>query len=173
MTETHGWPHKTGAALARLPDWIRVTVEGWREHARLRRELDDLHHRGELDRTLVDTGISPSDMPRLMHAHPHASQQLAQMMRLLDINRAELPHDAQTAASLRAIDWQCGDCAAWRRCRAWLALGEATQEYRGFCPNAAAFDALRRSQAAAGDRRRSAAGVLAELAATHGENLGR
>ncbi len=168
MTETHGWTRRAGAALARLPDRLRLTIEGWREHARLRREMEGLRQRGELDRTLVDTGLSSSDMPRLMHAHPHTPQQLAQMMRHVGVDRAKLPHDPQTAASLRAIEWQCGECATWRQCRAWLASGEIAEEYRGFCPNAAALDKLRRAQAETLREH----GVLAALTATHGEDLG-
>jgi hypothetical protein len=168
MTETQGWTRKAGAALARLPDRIRLTLEGWREHARLSREMAGLRERGEFDRTMTDTGLSASDMPRLLHAHPHTPQQLAQMMRHAGVERAKLPHDPQTAASLRAIEWRCGDCATWRRCHDWLASGETPEEYRAFCPNAAAFDELRRSQAAALREQ----GVLGELAATHGEDLG-
>lgn len=149
MTDTWGRTRKAGAAMAWLPDWIRLTIEGWREHGRLRRELDRLRQRDELDRTLTDTGLSQSDVPRLMHAHPRTPQQLADMMRRLGINRAKLPHDAQTAGSLRTIEWSCGECTAWRRCRAWLASGEIPNEYRAFCPNAAAFDELRRAEAAA------------------------
>lgn len=174
MTETLSWPRKAGASMARLPDWIRLTLQGWREHGRLRRELEGLRQNDELERTLADTGLSQSDVPRLMHAHPRTPQQLADMMRRLGIRRGQLPHDAQTAGRLRAIEWRCGDCATWRQCRAWLASGEATEEYRAFCPNAAAFDELRRAETAvAGEALSESSGVVAEFPPVRGQTRGR
>jgi uncharacterized protein YjiS (DUF1127 family) len=169
MAETNGWT-RTERGLRQLPDWLRLTVEGWREHARFRREMAELDQRGELDRTLSDAGLSQSDMPRLMQAHPQTPQQLAQMMRRLGLERARMPQDPGTAAELRAMEWQCGACSAWRHCRAWLDAGGEAEDYHRFCPNAAALDELRRAVAAA---RAAPQGVLAELAASHGEAFGR
>lgn len=152
MTERSAWTRRAGASLAQLPDRIRLAVEGWWEHARLAREFDTLRQRGELDRTLADNGISPSDVPRLLRAHPRAAQQLAGMMRRLGINRAALPRDAKVVESLRAVEWRCGDCADWRQCRDWLASDEAPGGQHAFCPNAAALDELRCSEIAAAGR---------------------
>ncbi len=135
---------KALASVAQLPDWILLTIEAWRERFRLRRELDDLRLHGELDRTLADSLISPLDIPRLMTAHPGTSRQLADMMRRQGIDRTALP----PTTTLRDIEWRCGACADWRKCRAWLASREAPESYRAFCPNAEAFDALRRTEAA-------------------------
>lgn len=164
MTGTRGWARRTG-------DWLRLAFEGWREHAGLRRELEALHERGELDRALTDAGLSPSDVPRLMQAHPQTPQQLGQMMRHLGIDRGSLPHDAETAAELRAMEWRCGECVTWRRCRHWLAAGDGPEEYRAFCPNVVALDELRRARAAGseGSDGEEPHGVLAELDAAHGE----
>jgi uncharacterized protein YjiS (DUF1127 family) len=170
MAEANGWTRKTESGLRRLPEWLRLTFEGWREHARLRREMAELEQRGELDRTLSDAGLSQSDVPRLMQAHPQTPQQLAQMMRRLGLERARLPQDAGTAAELRAMEWRCAGCGEWRHCRAWLAEGSEAENYHRFCPNAAALDELRRAVAAA---RSAPQGVLAELALTHGEAFGR
>jgi hypothetical protein len=150
------------AFLAQLPEAMLLTIEGWRERALLRRELDDLNQRGELERTLVDCGISPSELPRLMRAHPRARQQLAEMMERLGIDRAALARRPAAAEALRAIDWRCGGCTAWLKCRAWLASRDAPERYRAFCPNAAALDELRRSESAV------SGGVLIELASEKG-----
>jgi hypothetical protein len=111
--------------IAALTDRILVIIEGWRERRRLRRELNDL----------------PLDIPRLMKAHPGASRQLADMMRRLGIDRAAMPHMPR----LRDIEWRCGECKNWRKCRRWLASRDAADEYRAFCPNAEAYDELRRA----------------------------
>jgi uncharacterized protein YjiS (DUF1127 family) len=172
MTDAPDWFRKTRHSLAEKLGSIRLVLEGWREHARLRQELGALEQRGELDRTLTDTGIAPSDVPRLLRAHPHTPEQLSQMMRRIGLDRATLPHSPAVVERLRAIEWRCGECTDWRRCHAWLAADEAPENYHRFCPNAEAFDELRHLLAAE-SREAPARGVLAELAETHGEELGR
>jgi hypothetical protein len=166
MNDLSHWTRRAGAALTRLTRNLGLTLDAWREHARLKREFAALEARGELDRTLADTGIAPSDVPRLMHTHPGTSRQLGEMMRRLGIDRAKLPRTTPMAESLREMEWRCGECADWRKCREWLAAGNPPETYRAFCPNAAALDALRCREAS--DAAPSH-GVLAELAATKGE----
>jgi uncharacterized protein YjiS (DUF1127 family) len=143
QSRARGWIGKALAFLAFLPDSMVLAVEGWRERSRLRRELDTLRRHGEFERTLSDNGIAFSDVPRLMRAHPHTQQQLDQMMHRLGIDRAALGPGSAVTGILRAIEWQCGECADWRKCRAWLAAPDATESHRAFCPNAEAFDELR------------------------------
>jgi hypothetical protein len=155
--------------MTQLPGWMSLTVEGWRERSRLRREFDDLRRRGDLDRTLSDSGIAPSDVPRLMRAHPRAPEQLAEMMQRLGIERAALAHTPAVAEALRAMQWQCGECADWRKCRKWLASRDGLGSYRAFCPNAEALDALRCSESAAsGSSLGMPCGILAELETAKG-----
>jgi hypothetical protein len=144
---------------------MRCTIEGWREHALLRRELESLEARGELERTLVDSGIGRGGLPLLMRAHPGAPGQLARMMRRLGLDRAALTRSAGMAESLREMEWQCGACTDWRKCRAWLASGDAPERYREFCPNAQALDALRCGVTS------GTSGVLAELEQAKGEGF--
>jgi hypothetical protein len=130
------------APIAALRDRVSITIEGWRERYRLRRELNDLRLNGELDRTLADSLISDLDIPRLMKAHPSTSRQLAEMMRRQGIDGA----GTRDMLRLRDIEWRCGECTDWRKCRNWLASRHPPDEYRAFCPNAEAFDELRRAQ---------------------------
>lgn len=143
QSNARGWVGKALASLAHLPEWILLAVQGWRERLRLRRELDTLRRHGELERVLTDSGITPSDVPRLMRAHPRTPQQLDKMMHRLGIDRTALARGGAAAEVLRAMEWQCGECADWRQCRAWLASPDATESHRAFCPNAEAFDQLR------------------------------
>jgi len=140
---------KALAPIARLPDWLRLTIEARRERSRLRRDLDDLSRHGELDRTLAESGIAPGDVKRLMKAHPGTARQLAAMMRRQGIDPAALPR----RSALRDMEWQCGACGDWRQCRAWLAAPEAQETRHLHCPNQAAFDALRRQMATHADAR--------------------
>jgi hypothetical protein len=161
-----GWTRRAFASLAQWPDWLRLAVEGWRERSRLRREFDGLRQQGELDRTLIDSGIAPSDVYRLMRSYPHTREQMAQMMQRLGIERAALPRSPTVLEELRAMEWRCGECADWRKCRTWLDAGDAPGSYRAFCPNAETLDQLRTSGASF----RKPCGVLAELAAAKGSD---
>lgn len=156
------WFGKITAAFAELKSRLVLTMEAWRERHRLLNELTALQQQGDLDRVLIDSGIAPSDLPRLLRAHPRTPQQLADMMRRLGIARAALAGDTAKLETLRAMEWRCGECANWRQCRAWLDAPVAGTTYRMFCPNAEALDDLRSATAAeaAPGRRR---GVLAEL----------
>ena len=167
-TTSRGWMHKAFASLGRWPGWIRLEVEGWRERYRLRREFDSLEQQGELGRTLLDSGIAPSDVPRLMHAHPRTAEQLAEMIKRLGIDRLALGRKPAAAEALRAMEWRCGECADWRKCRTWLDGGDTGESYREFCPNAEALDELR----TAGAPLRKPCGILAELAARGGDRTG-
>jgi hypothetical protein len=163
---TRQWVRATLASLGEGPGRVMLAIEGWRERSRLRREFDYLRRQGDLDRTLLDSGIAPSDVSRLMRAHPRTRQQLTEMMERLGINRAALPRTVAVAETLRAVEWQCGECADWRTCRAWLASRDASATYRAFCPNAEALDALRCSDATtSGPSVGQPCGLLAQLEA--------
>jgi uncharacterized protein YjiS (DUF1127 family) len=156
------------APIMWLRDWAGLTVEGWRERSRLRRELNDLDQRGELGRTLQDTGLTRSDVSRLMRAHPHTPQQLAKMMQLLGMSRSAVLSRPSGVEALRAMEWRCGECKNWRKCRAWLASGQGPESYRAFCPNAAALDDLRCSESADSSVSTQKRGVLMELRSEEG-----
>ena len=164
QSSSGGWLHKAATALARSLDNVLITVEGWREKYALQRELDILRQDGELDRSLKDSGIAPSDLPRLLRAHPGTRRQLAEMMQRLGIDRSALPRTVAIMEELRAIEWRCGECADWRQCRHWLASPDAPGSYRAFCPNAAALDELRRDAHPSGEP----GGILAQLEAEKG-----
>jgi uncharacterized protein YjiS (DUF1127 family) len=154
----------------RLARWFAGCIEGWRERARLRSEFARLAQQGELDRTLADSGIAPSDVPRLMHAHPGTPQQLRRMMARLGIDRARFSRSKTVADVIREMEWRCGECADWRHCRAWLESGAPAETYRAFCPNAAALDHLRcREVETSAGAPPHCCGLLAELEAAKGE----
>lgn len=167
-----GWARKAGAFITELPGRVVLAIDGWRERHRLRRELGDLAERGELDRTLADSGIAPSDVPRLLQAHPHTPEQFALMLRRLGIDRTALSGNTAALNALRAMEWRCGECDDWRRCRHWLASSHAPdtpENYRAFCPNAEALDKLRCAVGAVNCGSDERHGVLDELKGGDGE----
>jgi Family of unknown function (DUF6455) len=142
MPEILKCARKVSASITQLP----VLIDGWRKRGRLRRELEGLRQRGELDRTLIDNGIAPCEVSRLLRTQPGAPERLTKMMSRLGIDRAALPRNVAMIEELRAMGWTCGECGSWRKCRAWLAGRESQESYRAFCPNAERLDELRCSE---------------------------
>lgn len=169
------WGEKMGATLYRFPAWIRFAVEGWHERHALARDLAKLRLQGELDRTLADNGISGSEVMRLMRAHPGAARQFAEMTERVGVDRRRLPATPAVGATLRDMEWRCGECRSWRRCRDWLGSGLRNDGYRAFCPNADALEELRdrqqRSAPVQGTEPNTRPGLLAELQAVAGQDL--
>lgn len=140
--------------------WLQQTIEAWRERSALGSELAELRQRGELERTLADSGIAPSETERLLHAHPGSARQLSEMMERLGIDRSHLPLTNEISATLREIEWNCGECADWRQCRAWLSSGVPKEGHLAFCPNAPALEQLRALQRAAAPEAKTEAGAV-------------
>jgi uncharacterized protein DUF6455 len=157
-------------ALARLPARLMLTIEDWRERSSLANELEALAAHGELDRTLLEAGLSPGDIPRLLKGNSGAARQLPEMMRRVGIDPTRLPITPET----RAIEWRCTDCRTWRRCRDWLASSDADHGYLAFCPNGAALEQIRdrhERRPARRDHPAVSGGVLHELDAIRGQIL--
>ena len=129
-------------ALTRLPSRLMLTIEDWRERSSLVHELDALAAHGELDRTLLEAGLTPNDVPRLLRGNPGAARQLPEMISRVGIDPTLLPTTPET----REIEWRCTDCRSRRRCRDWLASGDADHGYRAFCPNGVALEKIRDRQ---------------------------
>ena len=73
--------------------------------------------------------------------------------------------------AVRAMEWQCGECTNWRKCRAWLASGHEGASYRTFCPNAASLDELRCSEPSDLGASAETHGVLVELRSEEGMEI--
>jgi hypothetical protein len=173
MAHSHVFSHSLDQALhalARLPSRLMLTIEDWRERSSLMHELDALAAHGELGRTLLEAGLSPNDVPRLLKGNPGAGRQLPEMMRRVGIDPALLPITSET----REIEWRCTDCRSWRRCRDWLASSDDEHGYRAFCPNGAALEEIRDRQElrpAERDHPAMLGGILCELDAIRGQML--
>jgi uncharacterized protein YjiS (DUF1127 family) len=140
------WLEKIVSTSSRLPSRMALVVEAWRERWGLERELGRLDAQGELDRVLSDAGLSRSEMPQLMNAHPGAARQFAGMMEHVGVDKTGLPATVATSLALREMQRQCNSCETWQECREWLASHAADDGYRTFCPNAHTFEELRDRQ---------------------------
>ncbi len=169
------WNDKAVALLSWLPARISLGLAGWRERHALACELAYLRMQGELERTLADSGVSPSEVPRLFRQHPGAARQFRDMIDRVGIDRARLPLTPATGAELRDMEWRCGECRAWRECRAWLASGLWSDGYSRFCPNADALERMRDEQRGQSrettPERYAPPGLLADLKAKAGQYL--
>lgn len=161
------WLDKLATAVTRLPVRAALALEGLREKAVLKRELQFLDENHELDRVLSDVGLTHGELPGLLQAHPGAARQFTAMMARVGVDAARLPNDVATSVALRDMERRCASCEAWRECRDWFAFDGADDRYRHFCPNGHALEELRDGQAsaaAAPDRRRGwQSGILREL----------
>lgn len=168
----NGWMQSAAATLWRAFDRVSTTLETWRERRELEHEFGHLCTQGEFERTLADSGISSSDVPRLMRAHLDVTRQLEQMMSRLRLDRRGLVMTPAAAGELREMEWRCGECQSWRECRAWLRSGLSRESHR-FCPNAESIQRLRDRQIRGlGSRPTEArSGVLAELNCGAGAEL--
>jgi len=111
----------------------------------LRAELTGLG-RGDLDRVLADIGISRDEMEAMIRNATHSRMLLGSMLRRLDLDR---PLSLATPEVVREIERRCATCDNPKQCGDWLNKGAPGDAYRGFCPNATAFDNLSRADKAA------------------------
>ena len=123
--------------------YVRRRARDARARAEIRSEFARLDGYGELDTMLADCGLSRDAVPEIVSNHPAAPRRLTAMLRRLGIT---LTASQERSAEIREIERTCLQCAAGRQCDHWLRSGPAGEE-RQFCPNAEAFDRLRRRPA--------------------------
>jgi uncharacterized protein YjiS (DUF1127 family) len=123
-------------------------VRVWHERRALKRELCELD-----DSALADLGLSRSQIPYLVKAHPKAAGLLAEMLARLGLDKDELLYQQGTHEDLYRT---CIMCRERRQCERWLAGGKTDEGYRVFCPNAPTLYRLVRARIAAASGRSKA-----------------
>lgn len=114
------------------------SLADWLKRRRDRAELDMLDV-GEHERVAHDLGVSGAELDFLVR-ESHDPVELPRMLAALGIDEAALRR-AQPAL-MRDMQRVCSVCGSLGECRNELELGTAGTTYAGFCPNAAAFEAL-------------------------------
>lgn len=87
-----------------------------------------------LDGLASDCGVSPDQLLRLAKAGPHAADEMAEMMRALNIDFTEV--QAREPGLFRQMQSSCANCAAKGRCKSDLAAGTAAVDFIEYCRNA-------------------------------------
>jgi uncharacterized protein YjiS (DUF1127 family) len=123
---------------ARL-DHLINTFTDWLKHRRERnelRQLDDV----EFARIAGDLQISPHDLEALVEKGPHAADELARLLQVLDIDEASLARTQPLV--LRDMERVCAACGHKRECDHDLVAGTSFERYEGYCPNAPTIASL-------------------------------
>lgn len=88
-----------------------------------------------------DCAIAPDDLLQLAKAGPHASDEMIEMMRLLNIDPGDVA--ALHPALYREMQLTCTKCGSKGRCRHDLRANVADDRFPGYCGNAANLNAMR------------------------------
>lgn len=88
-----------------------------------------------------DCGISTDQLLALVKAGPHGADEMPQMMRVLNIDPAEV--EFRMRKLFRHMQTACAACGAKDRCRRDLVHAVADQSFMEYCGNAETLNALR------------------------------
>ena len=128
------------------PGFVSRLVQALRDRrarARQWREFDDLAACGALDDVLAEAGLSRTDVPAVLRAHPQSARRQKEMRRWMGVDTEPRP----PVAELREAQLSCVRCTAGRECDHWLALPAGERRVPTFCPNIGTFRRLRAWQA--------------------------
>ena len=95
---------------------------------------------GELERVMLDLGMSARDVDRLQADHPGPQELLPKRLEAMGLDPGYL-REAQPA-TLRDMERVCATCAQYGRCQHDLERDDANQRLPAYCPNTATIDAL-------------------------------
>ena len=114
-----------------------------RLRADLAYELGCLDQAGELDGALANLGYSRAAIPVLLRHYPGSVRRYAAMARRTGVGIEPTSTARAGLAALFGPRRRCLFCAEGRRCERWLAAGDS-DGYRAFCPNANAFERMKK-----------------------------
>ena len=129
----------TYPSLEPILDAIAEWVERYRHAAGLRDELAQCG-REEVARIAHSLGVSSTELARLASKGPHAADLLKKLLVALRVDSEKLAFE--NPAAMRDLQRLCITCSYKQRCEHELAAGTADKNYRSYCPNSFALDAL-------------------------------
>lgn len=133
---SYTYEHRTiKPILEAIASWVKK----YRHAVGLRREFA---HCGadEVARIAHDIGMSPEELKYLANKGPRAADELPKLLRALGVDPQKL--SSNDPALMRSLQRICISCGHKDQCQHHLAMGTATDNYRDYCPNAMALDAL-------------------------------
>lgn len=133
-------PQRTGGLWERWKQrWARMRADA-RLREELRYELRCLDQAGELDGALEQIGLSRAAIPELLRRYPGSVRRYGAMAARLG---ARPPSPRAGLVALMGSRRRCLFCGETSRCDHWLA-SDARRGNEIFCPNAEAFDAMKK-----------------------------
>lgn len=114
--------------LARALAW-------WQERRRITEALAEFHALSSADvsELLTECGVTREQLIAMIKAGPHAADEMAEMMRALNIDSA-LVHERDPWL-YNEMAHECATCGQKKQCRQELAAGTADRHYPAFCAN--------------------------------------
>lgn len=105
----------------------------FRDRAESRNELASMSS-DDIDLLAADCGLTPAQLKSMMQRGPHAADELAELIKALDIDEARLK--AANRRNFNDMKLTCAECGRKSECRRSLRNGTAAQDYGSFCDNA-------------------------------------
>ena len=133
--------HRAGQLWGRWKQRLARARTDARLRAELRYELGCLDQAGELDGVLANLGLARAAIPGLLERYPGSVRRYAFMARRVG---ARPPSPRAGLVALMGSRRRCLFCGESRRCERWLETG-AREGHRDFCPNADAFDRMKKN----------------------------
>lgn len=115
----------------------------WRDRREADRQLDEIAslNRRHLEDVAADCGVSAHDLLAVIKAGAHASDEMREMLRALNIDDAAL--EANSRHLYNDMIATCTECKAKAECRRDLRSGHAADNYTHYCPNAETINEVR------------------------------
>ncbi len=116
----------------------------WRSDWSAQREFLALD-RAEREALARDVGVAEDRLERALARGSRAGEELPRLLHALSLDRDVILR--RHCGVLRDMQAVCSECPVVRSCRRRLDLGQASETYRAYCPNAETIDALRQGTA--------------------------
>lgn len=115
----------------------------WRDRREAQQQLDEIAalSQQDLEEVAADCGISSYDLLAVIKAGPHASDEMKEMLKALNVDAAAL--EANDRPLYHDMIATCAECKAKGECRRDLRDGRAADNYTHYCPNADTINELR------------------------------
>ncbi len=115
----------------------------WRQHLLVSAELAEIRalDSRQFADAAHDCGVSPSQLYAIVRAGPHGADEMADLMRAMEIDPAIVEEADRTL--FRDMQAICATCGDKKQCRYDLEDGRAVKDHVHYCGNAEQLDKLR------------------------------
>jgi Family of unknown function (DUF6455) len=115
----------------------------WLKHRQAIREIRGLDS-GEFGSIAHDLRVTPDELDALVRGGPHATDELARLLKALGIEEKELSRAEPLV--MRDMARVCASCQQKRRCNRDLDAATSAEHYADYCLNAATIEGLERER---------------------------